>query len=121
MHQLNRCVKIDVAQVNDQYFIQRLYTGIEPEEQTSREMKDRYGVFAYAVSIAQRSRTERQVTYRITVDGKKHIFAAVKLYVVNSGMMGTGFTITHKYAVDDGLLDVFILDSKNLEDDYGRG
>ena len=38
---------VDVA---DRYFIQRLYIGIEPEEQTSRELKDRYGVFAYAVN-----------------------------------------------------------------------
>ena len=30
------------------------YVGVEPEEQTSREQKDKYGVFAYAVNMAQR-------------------------------------------------------------------
>ena len=49
----NKIRHIDVAQVGDQYFIQRLYVGIEPEEQTSREMKDKYGVFAYAINMAQ--------------------------------------------------------------------
>lgn len=30
--------RIDVAQMGDSYFVQRLFTGIEPEEQASREM-----------------------------------------------------------------------------------
>ena len=30
--------------------------------------------------------------------------------MVNSGMTGTGLRITHDYAVDDGLLDCFVLD-----------
>ena len=116
----NRLRQIDVAQlsdlgeahVNDDFFIQRLYVGIEPEEQTSREMKDKYGVFAYAVSINERSKTTKQYQYRATLDGEEFNFEAFKLYVVNSGMMGTGFSITDKYAVDDGLLDVFMMNSE---------
>ena len=57
---VGRLRSVGQAQVDDRYFIQRLYIGIEPEEQTSRELKDRYGVFAYAVSEARRSiRTTR--------------------------------------------------------------
>jgi diacylglycerol kinase family enzyme len=106
---------IDVAQVGDQHFIQRLYVGIEPEEQTSREMKDKYGVFAYAISIAQRRKTQKEVNYQVTIDGESHEFQAVKVYVVNSGMTGSGFSISHTYAIDDGLLDVFVLDRVNTE------
>ncbi len=47
---MGRLRSVGQAQVDDRYFIQRLYIGVEPEEQTSRELKDRYGVFAYAVS-----------------------------------------------------------------------
>ena len=36
---------VDVVQMDDGYFIQRLYVGIEPEEQTNRESKDKYGTF----------------------------------------------------------------------------
>ena len=107
--------KIDVAQVGDQYFIQRLYVGIEPEEQTSREMKDKYGVFAYAVNMAQRRKTQKEVNYQVVIDGDTHQFQAVKVYVVNSGMMGTGVSITHTYAIDDGVLDAFFLDSADLK------
>ena len=106
--------KIDVAQVDDQFFIQRLYVGIEPEQQTSREMKDKYGVFAYAVSLKDQAQNMKPVTYRVTADGESGEFSAVKAYIVNSGMMGTGLSITQKYAIDDGLLDAFVLDTKNL-------
>ena len=112
--------QIDVAQlsnvgeahVDDKYYIQRLYVGIEPEEQTSREMKDKYGVFAYAVSMHERKKTTKQYKYRATIDGETEEFEAFKVYVINSGMMGTGFKITHEYSIDDGLLDAFMMNSE---------
>jgi YegS/Rv2252/BmrU family lipid kinase len=107
--------KIDVAQVGDQFFIQRLYVGIEPEEQTSREMKDKYGVFAYAINMAQRRKTQKEVNYQVTFDGELLEFQAVKVYVVNSGMTGSGHSIMKTYAIDDGVLDAFVLDRANLE------
>jgi diacylglycerol kinase (ATP) len=107
--------KIDVAQVGDLFFIQRLYVGIEPEEQTSREMKDKYGVFAYAINMAQRRKTQKEVNYQVTFDGELLEFQAVKVYVVNSGMTGSGHSIMETYAIDDGVLDAFVLDRANLE------
>ncbi len=106
--------QIDVAQVNGQYFIQRLYVGTEPEEQTSREMKDKYGVFAYAVSMKNQVKDAKPVKYSVDIDGDKVEFAAEKTYIVNSGMMGTGLKITSNYAIDDGFLDAFVLNAKDL-------
>jgi diacylglycerol kinase (ATP) len=97
--------------VDDRFFVQRLYVGIEPEEQTSRELKDKYGVFAYAVNAVGRSKSSKDVVYHVDVDGQPLEFHATKVYVVNSGMMGTGLQITHSYAVDDGLLDAFMIDN----------
>ena len=106
---VGRLLQVGEAKVPDRYFVQRLYVGIEPEEQTSRDLKDRYGVFAYAVNMAQRG-SAKEVLYRAEVDGQPLEFQASKVYVVNSGMMGTGLRITHSYAVDDGLLDAFAID-----------
>jgi len=103
------------AQVGDNYFIQRLYVGIEPEQQTSRELKDKYGVLAYAISMHEQKKTIKQAKYRAIVDGEPYEFEASKVYVVNSGMMGTGFSITHTYAIDDGLLDAFLLNTAARE------
>jgi YegS/Rv2252/BmrU family lipid kinase len=104
------------AHVNDEYFIQRLYIGIEPEQQTSREMKDKYGVFAYAVTMRQQKNRLTTAKYQAIIDETDTVeFEANKVYVVNSGMMGTGFAISHTYAIDDGLLDAFVLNQEARE------
>jgi YegS/Rv2252/BmrU family lipid kinase len=104
---VGRLRELGQAKVADRYFVQRLYVGVEPEEQTSRELKNRYGVFAYLVNATQHARDTTAVHYRAELDGESIAFDATKVYVVNSGMMGTGLRITHSYAVDDGLLDCF--------------
>jgi diacylglycerol kinase (ATP) len=98
------------AKTTDRYFVQRMYVGVEPEEQTSRELKDRYGVFAYVVNAAQHARDSTAIHYRTELDGTSIEFDAERVYVVNSGMMGTGLRITQTYAIDDGLLDCFLID-----------
>ncbi len=107
---VGRLVDVAQAPVADRWFIQRLYIGVEPEQQTSRELKDKYGVFAYAVSLAGRATGGNRSRYVADLDGEHFEFEASTIYVVNSGMMGTGLKITHTYAVDDGLLDCFALD-----------
>jgi diacylglycerol kinase (ATP) len=112
---VGRLVSVAQAPVADRWFIQRLYIGVEPEQQTSRELKDKYGVFAYAVSLAGRATGGNRSRYVADLDGEGFEFEASTIYVVNSGMMGTGLKITHTYAVDDGLLDCFALDVRNLD------
>ena len=112
---VGRLVSVQEPQAQDRYFIQRLYVGIEPEEQTSRELKEKYGVFAYAINMAERAGTQQRHHYRAEVDGEPLEFDGSKIYVINSGMMGTGLQITHSYAIDDGLLDCFLLDPQNLD------
>ena len=58
------------AEVADRYFVQRLYIGVEPEEQTSRELKDKYGVFAYLVNATQHAGDTKAVGYRVELDGE---------------------------------------------------
>ena len=60
--------QVDVVRLGEEYFIQRLYVGIEPEEQTSRELKDKYGTLAYAISGYKRLTTLKDIHYRITID-----------------------------------------------------
>ena len=105
--------KIDIAQLDDGYFIQRLFTGIEPEEQTSRADKDKYGTFAYLMRDVNRYKAGemKDIPYRLTVDGEVIEIQGYKCYVVNSGMAGTGLTIGKNFKIDDGYLDVFMLSS----------
>jgi len=107
---------VDIVAFADEYFIQRLYVGIEPEEQTSREMKDKYGTLAYAISIRERRKNKKDIQYRITIDGEVIETPASKVYVVNASQSGTGISVTGDLSSsDDGLLEVFVLDQANLK------
>jgi YegS/Rv2252/BmrU family lipid kinase len=101
--------KIDIAQLEEGYFVQRLFTGIEPEEQTSREEKDKYGTFAYLVRDINRLSELQDIPYKLTIDGEEIEVMGYKCYVVNSAKAGTGLSISTKFSVDDGMLDVFML------------
>ncbi len=111
---VGRLSDLGQTDVADRYFVQRMYIGVEPEEQTSRELKDKYGVFAYLVNATQHAGDTKAVGYRAVLDEETFEFEASKVYVVNSGMMGTGLRITHSYAVDDGLFDCFLVDTRDL-------
>jgi YegS/Rv2252/BmrU family lipid kinase len=100
---------VDAVSIGDQYFIQRLYTGIEPEQQTTRHMKDRYGVLAYPMMVRKQSQAMIEAHYRLTIDGEVVEALGTRCYVVNSGMSGSGFTIDEEFSASDGILDVFLL------------
>jgi YegS/Rv2252/BmrU family lipid kinase len=100
---------VDVASVGDGWFVQRLYAGIEPDQQTTRAQKDKYGVLAYGITGARRLKTMRESRFCLTIDGEEIEVSGVKCYVVNSGMTGTGIAISKQFSVTDGLLDVFCL------------
>lgn len=109
---------IDVVKMGDIYFIQRLYVGIEPEEQTSREDKDKYGTFAYAINSYHRARDKKQkeFQYNVVLDDQPYEFTASKLYVVNAAKAGTGISVTGNISkADDGLLDIFVLNNRNIK------
>jgi diacylglycerol kinase (ATP) len=101
--------RVDAARIGEAYFIQRMYAGIEPEEQTSRELKNKYGVLAYAVTTARRVRTSHTSEYRLTVDGQAHGARALQVYIINSGMTGKGVAPMGDYSITDGLLEVVVL------------
>ena len=109
---------IDVVKLGENYFVQRLYVGIEPEEQTSRADKDKYGTFAYAINSYHRARSKKQkeFDYKVVLDGEEHNFRCAKLYVVNAAKAGTGISVTGKLSKpDDGLLEVFALSTENIK------
>ena len=100
---------VDAVKLGDGYFIQRLYTGVEPEQQTSREMKDKYGVLAYAMTVRKQEKEMAEAHYHLTVDGQVIEASGTKYYIVNSGMSGKGLTMDKDFSITDGLLDVFLL------------
>lgn len=108
----NTVQKVDLAMAGDTSFMLRLYSGVEEEQKTSREMKDKYGVLAYPLSTVQMVRDLNRARYKIRVDGEEIEEEGVTLMVLNAGSTG-GINLSFAGGIDvtDGLLDVFILDT----------
>jgi YegS/Rv2252/BmrU family lipid kinase len=104
--------KIDIVKLDgwpEDYFVQRLFTGIEPEEQTSREDKNKYGTLAYLGRDIRRLKELQDIQYKLVIDGEEIEVPGYKCYVVNSARAGTGLAISEEFKVDDGILDIFML------------
>lgn len=111
--------RIDAVRVSrpdgvSEHFIQRLYAGVRPEQQASRDLKERYGLLAYAVALPKQVLGATEAAFRLTVDGHAIEVSGIKCYIVNSGRMGTGLMLDADFRVDDGLLDVFVVSKKPL-------
>jgi diacylglycerol kinase (ATP) len=105
---------VDAGRVGEEYFIQRLYAGVPPEAQTSRDLKERYGLLAYAITLPRQVLRANESEYRLKIDGHTVELSGIKCYVVNSGMTGTGLSVAGEFSASDGLLDVFVVSRKPL-------
>jgi YegS/Rv2252/BmrU family lipid kinase len=111
-------VPIDMGQLSeDTYFILRVGTGLEAEmvEGADRELKNRLGTLAYALSALQALQNPTVSRYRLTIDGKQIESEGISCLICNSGNLGrAGVVLSSVVSVRDGLLDVFVLEQANL-------
>jgi diacylglycerol kinase (ATP) len=104
---------IDVGRLGERKFLLRIGIGLEAVMvgRAERDLKDRVGVLAYGVSAVQALREPMVSNYQIAIDGKLVEAAGVSCVVANVGSLGQGqFTLSPDIAVDDGLLDVVVLE-----------
>jgi diacylglycerol kinase (ATP) len=111
-------VLIDMGQLaKDQYFILRVGSGLEANmvEGADRDLKNRLGTLAYALSALQAIQNPTVSRYRLTIDGQSVESEGIACIICNSGNLGgAGITVSSAVSVRDGLLDVFVLQQANL-------
>ena len=115
--QNSKLTMIDCGQINDQLFLLRLSIGLEAQmvETTTREAKDRYGIFAYLFSAVQNLRQPEIIKFKMNLDGEEIVTEGVTCIVANSGNLGlAGVKLLPTVDISDGLLDVIILQQANL-------
>jgi len=108
---------IDCGELNEHLFLLRLSVGLEAEmvENASREAKTRYGVFAYLWSALQNLRQPEVSQFQLTLDGREVVTEGVTCIIANSGNLGlSGVKLLPTVAIDDGLLDVIVLQQASL-------
>lgn len=107
---------IDMAMAGDQSFLLRIGIGFEADmTKVDQEVKNRYGILAYAYNALSELRTLASAHYKITVDGKTEEVDGVSCMVANSGVVSTtGLKLSQKIDVADGLIDVVVFSNANL-------
>lgn len=110
---------LDVGQVGDHCFLLRASIGFEAAmvEGADRELKDRLGVFAYALSAMQTLNASRIDKYRLNLDGEAVEVEGLACIVANSGMMGVpglSLSLAPDIDISDGLLDVVVVTRSDL-------
>lgn len=114
--------RVDLGRAGKQWFILRLTMGFEAEmvSATTREMKDRYGWLAYALSGLQTLLDPPMASYSITVDGQAFECEGLAAVVANSANIGAGVSLADDVDVSDGILDVAVIQRADLPSMLGR-
>jgi len=99
---------IDVAMVNDQYFLNVVGLGLSTQVNhwIKKEAKKRFGVLAYVYYAAKIAKRLNPFTTRITFDTGEDNFKCLQVSVCNGRYYGAGFIAEQNASIEDGLMDV---------------
>jgi YegS/Rv2252/BmrU family lipid kinase len=108
---------MDMALANDRPFLLRVGVGFEADmmKNADQELKNRFGLLAYAFSALNTLRTLKPTHYRIEVDGQTSEIEGISCMVANSGNVAIGgLQLSRKIDIGDGLLDALVFTNANL-------
>lgn len=108
---------VDVGAIGERKFLLRAGAGLEAMavERTPRELKDRFGIMAYGIGGLQALIESRPTKYTLELDGQTHITDGFVCTVANASHLGLpGLRFSHKIDIEDGKLDVFVLQRADI-------
>lgn len=98
------------------YFILRMSVGLQPKilETATRELKSQFGNLAYIIAGLRELGNPESLAFEILIDGEPVTGEGLMCIVANSATIGgnNSFEFAPNVDVGDGLLDVFVLDTK---------
>lgn len=102
------------SNANEGHFILRSSIGLQNQllDKASRDLKDRFGVFAYVIAAMQTIAEPETYEYKVTVDGETFTHTGLTCIIANATTIGGNnpFDFAPGVSPGDGLLDVFVLD-----------
>ncbi len=108
----HRLRPLDLGRIGDCYFLMRASVGFEAvvARRTSRELKERFGLLAYGITIVQSLGEPLLARYSLNLDGQTVEAEGFSLLIANSGHIGRlNLLLSTTIRPDDGWLDVMIL------------
>ncbi len=104
---------LDLGLLDDRlYFALRLSVGYEAvvTQDTTRELKTRFGKMAYVMQAVRHAVKVRAVRYRFIVDGKMIRRHAESVWVANAGSLGAlDLDLDRRISYNDGQLDLCVM------------
>jgi diacylglycerol kinase family enzyme len=103
--------RYDAGRLHDRTFLLRASIGLVAgfTHHADRELKDRFGILAYAVSTLHALRESAPIRYRLTLDGHTEEQDAVACIIANLGGTGLGLPPVGQFDAHDARLDVVLV------------
>ncbi len=109
--------KIDMGEANGRKFILRVGVGFEAAmvEMADRELKDRFGNFAYLWAAVQNLIQPQISRYQLQIDGQQIETEGLTCIIANSGNLAQrNLSLLPGIDISDGLLDVIVIQPAGL-------
>jgi YegS/Rv2252/BmrU family lipid kinase len=109
--------KIDMGEANGRRFILRVGVGFEAAmvESADRELKDRFGNFAYLWSAVQNLIQPQISHYNLMIDGQPIETEGLTCIIANSGNLAQrNLSLLPGIDISDGMLDVIVIQPAGL-------
>ncbi|MBW4688028.1 MAG: lipid kinase [Komarekiella atlantica HA4396-MV6] len=107
--------RIDLGWVNGKHFfnVASLGLSVKITQRLTKEVKRRWGIFAYAATALQVIWEARPFSAEIVLNGKSLRVKTVQIAVGNGRYYGGGMTVVHDATIDDQRLDLYSLEIKH--------
>ena len=108
--------RIDVGKVNDAYFLNVASIGLSVKiaQKQDEELKRQWGIFSYVVAAASALNEAERFAARITCGERSEDVRAYQIAIGNGIHFGGGLTVSPEAAIDDGLLDVYAIETASV-------
>jgi diacylglycerol kinase family enzyme len=104
---------MDVGEIDGRYFVNIAGIGFDAHIASQFAASARRGFLGYAGITARALRSYVPLTYRITHDGVTSETCAILVTIANSAQFGNGARIAPGARVDDGLLDLVVVQERS--------
>ena len=106
---------IDLGWVNGQYFfnVASLGLSVQITQRLTKDIKQRWGVLAYAFTALQTLWSARSFRAEIRVNNQSFHVKTIQIAIGNGRYYGGGMTVAEDATIDDKRLDLYSLETKN--------
>ena len=106
---------IDLGWVNGQHFfnVASLGLSVEITQRLTKNVKQRWGVLAYAFTALQTILSARPFRAKIKVKNQTFYVKTIQIAIGNGRYYGGGMTVAEDATIDDRRLDLYSLETKN--------